>query len=219
MMKLFWRRRGLWSGARRSAPSAGSAEGLGPTLQRIKDAGAITIGHREASVPLSYLDDNQKPIGFSVELCGLVVAKVKAKLGLPESQGRLSGRQLLQPYSAGQERHGRYRMRFDRQHHHAPERGCVLPDLLCAAVQVDRAEIIGPEDDRRPQGQIRRRHPGHQYVAVCRQAQRRQGARHENPARQGSRRILPAGPDRTGVGLHGGRHPAGRTEGERERTR
>jgi glutamate/aspartate transport system substrate-binding protein len=66
------------------APSAGSAEGLGPTLQRIKDAGTITIGHREASVPLSYLDDNQKPIGFSVELCNLVVAKVKAKLGLPD---------------------------------------------------------------------------------------------------------------------------------------
>ena len=67
-----------------SVPSTGSAEGLGPTLQRIKDAGVITIGHREASVPLSYLDDNQKPIGFSVELCSLVVAKVKAKLGLPD---------------------------------------------------------------------------------------------------------------------------------------
>jgi glutamate/aspartate transport system substrate-binding protein len=66
------------------APPEGFAEGLGPTLQRIKDAGAITIGHREASVPLSYLDDNQKPIGFSVELCNLVVAKVKAKLGLPD---------------------------------------------------------------------------------------------------------------------------------------
>jgi glutamate/aspartate transport system substrate-binding protein len=66
------------------APSPSSAEGLGPTLQRIKDAGTITIGHREASVPLSYLDDNQKPIGFSVELCNLVVAKVKAKLGLPD---------------------------------------------------------------------------------------------------------------------------------------
>jgi hypothetical protein len=30
------------------APSPSSAEGLGPTLQRIKDAGTITIGHREA---------------------------------------------------------------------------------------------------------------------------------------------------------------------------
>src|ERR1700722_14982576 len=60
-----------------------SAESLGPTLQKIKDTGAITIGYRDASVPFSYLDDNQKPIGFSQELCGLVVAKVKAKLGLP----------------------------------------------------------------------------------------------------------------------------------------
>jgi glutamate/aspartate transport system substrate-binding protein len=53
-------------------------------LQRIKDAGSITIGHREASVPLSYLDDNQKPIGFSLELCNLVVAKVKTRLGMPD---------------------------------------------------------------------------------------------------------------------------------------
>jgi glutamate/aspartate transport system substrate-binding protein len=66
-----------------SAPSIASAESLGPTLQRIKDAGTITIGHREASVSLSYLDDNQKPIGFSLELCDLVVAKVKSKLGMP----------------------------------------------------------------------------------------------------------------------------------------
>src|ERR1700722_20794905 len=67
-----------------SAPSIAAAEALGPTLQRIKDAGSITIGHREASVPLSYLDDSQKPIGFSLELCNLVVAKIKARLGQPD---------------------------------------------------------------------------------------------------------------------------------------
>src|ERR1700736_3244652 len=66
------------------APSPSSAEGLGPTLQRIKDAGPITIGHREASVPLSYLDNNQKPIGFSLELCDLVVVKAKDKLNKPD---------------------------------------------------------------------------------------------------------------------------------------
>src|SRR3984957_16181627 len=66
-----------------SAPSI-AAEALGPTLQRIKDAGSITIGHREASVPFSYLDDSQKPIGFSLELCNLVVAKIKARLGQPD---------------------------------------------------------------------------------------------------------------------------------------
>src|SRR6202521_3723207 len=61
-----------------------SAQSLSPTLQKIKDAGTITIGHRDSSVPFSYLDDNQKPIGFSLELCSLVVAKVKARLGLPD---------------------------------------------------------------------------------------------------------------------------------------
>ena len=64
-------------------PSSASAQGLGPTLQKIKDAGTITIGNRDSSVPFSYLDDAQKPIGFSLDLCNLVVAKLKAKLDLP----------------------------------------------------------------------------------------------------------------------------------------
>jgi glutamate/aspartate transport system substrate-binding protein len=59
------------------------AQDLGPTLQKIKDQGVFTIGHREASVPLSYLDGEQKPVGFAVELCQLVAEKIKAKLGLP----------------------------------------------------------------------------------------------------------------------------------------
>jgi len=65
------------------APQAASAQSLSPTLQKIKEAGTITIGHRDSSVPFSYLDDSQKPIGFSLELCDLVVAKIKAKLGQP----------------------------------------------------------------------------------------------------------------------------------------
>src|ERR1700743_1121459 len=64
-------------------PVTASAQGLSPTLQKIKDAGTITIGHRDSSVPFSYLDNNQKPIGFSLELCDLVVEKIKAKLGQP----------------------------------------------------------------------------------------------------------------------------------------
>src|ERR1700728_3218190 len=63
--------------------SAASAENLGPTLQKIKDSGTITIGNRDSSVPFSYLDDAQKPIGFSLDLCNLVVAKLKTKLDLP----------------------------------------------------------------------------------------------------------------------------------------
>src|SRR3984957_19511249 len=66
------------------APATASAQSLGPTLQKIKDAGTITVGHRDSSVPFSYLDNNQKPIGFSLELCDLVVAKLKEKLNKPD---------------------------------------------------------------------------------------------------------------------------------------
>lgn len=64
--------------------AAGNAEELGPTLRKIKDTGVFTIGHRETSVPLSYLDGEQKPVGFSIELCQLVAEKVKARLGNPQ---------------------------------------------------------------------------------------------------------------------------------------
>jgi glutamate/aspartate transport system substrate-binding protein len=64
--------------------SAAYAQSLGPTLQKIKESGTITIGNRDSSVPFSYLDGSQKPIGFSLDLCDLVVAKVKTKLGLPD---------------------------------------------------------------------------------------------------------------------------------------
>jgi glutamate/aspartate transport system substrate-binding protein len=70
----------LWLGLV-SASSGASAQALGPMLQKIKDAGTITIGHRDSSVPFSYLDDNQKPIGFSLDLCRLVVARIKARIG------------------------------------------------------------------------------------------------------------------------------------------
>jgi glutamate/aspartate transport system substrate-binding protein len=66
--------------------TAARAEDLGPTLRKIKDAGAITIGHRDASTPLSYLNAEKKPIGFSLDLCALVVDKIKQKLGLTELQ-------------------------------------------------------------------------------------------------------------------------------------
>src|SRR6202048_3764006 len=66
------------------SPPLAFAQSLGPALQKIKDSGTITIGNRHSSVPFAYLDDNQKPIGFSLEVCSLVVAKVKARLGLPD---------------------------------------------------------------------------------------------------------------------------------------
>jgi glutamate/aspartate transport system substrate-binding protein len=67
-----------------SCPSIAVAQNLGPTLQKIKSSGTITIGNRDSSIPFSYLDNSQKPIGFSLDLCGLVVAKIKSTLALPD---------------------------------------------------------------------------------------------------------------------------------------
>ncbi|MFN4329030.1 MAG: transporter substrate-binding domain-containing protein [Limnobacter sp.] len=54
------------------------------TLKKITDTKTLVIGYRESSVPFSYLDNNQKPIGYSMDLCLKVVDAVKAKLKLPD---------------------------------------------------------------------------------------------------------------------------------------
>ena len=53
------------------------------TLKKIKDSGAITIGHRDASLPFSYYDDKQRPIGYAMDLCAKIVDAVKAELKMP----------------------------------------------------------------------------------------------------------------------------------------
>jgi len=53
------------------------------TLKKIKDSGAITVGHRDASVPFSYYDDKQQPIGYAMDLCAKIVDAVKAELKMP----------------------------------------------------------------------------------------------------------------------------------------
>src|SRR5258706_13292990 len=54
------------------------------TLKKVKDTGTITIGHRDASLPLSYYDDKQQPIGYAMDLCMKIVDAVKAELKLPK---------------------------------------------------------------------------------------------------------------------------------------
>jgi glutamate/aspartate transport system substrate-binding protein len=47
------------------------------TLKKIKATNAITIGHRDVSMPFSYFDDKQQPIGYSIDLCMRIVDAVK----------------------------------------------------------------------------------------------------------------------------------------------
>ena len=54
------------------------------TLKKIKDNGYITVGHRDASIPFSYYDDKQQPVGFAMDLCAKIVDAVKAELKMPK---------------------------------------------------------------------------------------------------------------------------------------
>jgi len=66
-----------------AAVTAGAEEPTG-TLKKIRETGTITIGHREASIPFSYLDDSQQPVGYAMDLCMKVVDAVKAELRMPD---------------------------------------------------------------------------------------------------------------------------------------
>src|SRR5262245_50264513 len=62
--------------------SGAHAEELTGTLKNIKETGAITLGFRDSSIPFSYLDDNQKPVGFAMDICYKIVDAVKKELKL-----------------------------------------------------------------------------------------------------------------------------------------
>jgi len=55
---------------------------LADTLAKVKGSGTITMGIRESSYPLSYLDDKQQPIGYHIDICNRIVDAVKSKLDL-----------------------------------------------------------------------------------------------------------------------------------------
>ena len=66
------------------------ADELTGTLKKIKETGTITIGYRESSVPFSFLDDKQQPVGFAIDICTRIVAAVKAELKLEKLDVKLN---------------------------------------------------------------------------------------------------------------------------------
>jgi len=66
------------------------AQELTGTLKKIKDTGAITLGHRESSLPFSYYDDRQQVVGYAMDLCYRIVDGVKKELKLDKLDVRLN---------------------------------------------------------------------------------------------------------------------------------
>ena len=54
------------------------------TLKKIADTKTVTLGVRDSSVPFSYLDGNQKPVGYAIDICMKVVDAIKAELKMPD---------------------------------------------------------------------------------------------------------------------------------------
>src|ERR1700722_15251810 len=60
-----------------------SGEGLSPTLARIKSTHVVHLGYRESSPPFSFLDQANRPIGYSLELCEAVVDEIGVEVDDP----------------------------------------------------------------------------------------------------------------------------------------
>ncbi|CAN5412395.1 amino acid ABC transporter substrate-binding protein [soil metagenome] len=59
-----------------------TASAASDTLDKVKSTGTLSIGYREASIPFSYLGTDQKPVGFSLELCRALAQTIKTRLRL-----------------------------------------------------------------------------------------------------------------------------------------
>jgi glutamate/aspartate transport system substrate-binding protein len=68
---------GCVPGAAQEAVDIGARSG---TLKKIRDTGTITLGYRESSLPFSYLNRRQQPIGYSIDLCREVVEEAATEL-------------------------------------------------------------------------------------------------------------------------------------------
>jgi len=63
------------------AQTAPAPAELTGTLAKVRDTGTITIGHRESSIPFSYRSARGEPIGYSIDLCKLLVDAISEQVG------------------------------------------------------------------------------------------------------------------------------------------
>ena len=68
----------LWA----SLPAVQAQGVTTPTLDRIREHGAIYVGHREASIPFSYMIGDEV-VGYSADICERIVGAIRDKLGIP----------------------------------------------------------------------------------------------------------------------------------------
>lgn len=65
------------------APAPAIIPYKGETFEKIKNSGKISIGYRSGSVPISFVNENKKPMGYSIDICMAIIEKIKEKLVMP----------------------------------------------------------------------------------------------------------------------------------------
>lgn len=54
------------------------------TLEKIRNTGVITLGYRDANIPFSYLDGNQRPVGYGMDICYNIISDIQKIPGMPK---------------------------------------------------------------------------------------------------------------------------------------
>jgi glutamate/aspartate transport system substrate-binding protein len=67
-----------------AADAQTGGEGLSPTLAAIKNRHVVRLGYRESSPPFSFLDQANRPIGYSLELCEAIVDEIGVEVDDPD---------------------------------------------------------------------------------------------------------------------------------------
>ena len=69
-----------WPTAAEEEPAPAAFTG---TLRKVRESGSITLAYRSASIPFSYLSPRGEPIGYSIDLCKLLVEAIAEQVGRP----------------------------------------------------------------------------------------------------------------------------------------
>ena len=72
------------AGCASTSTGGGSGAAASGTLDRIKATKTLNLGYRDSSVPFSFVGTDQKPTGYSVELCQRVADDLKRDLQMPD---------------------------------------------------------------------------------------------------------------------------------------
>ena len=185
------------------------AQELTGTLKNIKDTGAITLGFRDSSIPFSYLDDNQKPIGYAMDICYKIVDAVKKELKLDKLEVKLNpvtsstripllanGTIDLECGSTTNNAERQKQIAYTNTHF-----------LTASRYVTKKAGKINSIDDLKGKSVVST--AGTTNIKQLTEANACAQPQHQHHPGQGSRRGVPDGRDRPRGGLRDGRHPAG----------